>query len=101
MAEFDVLNFTEATDYTPTTATLTLTFSDGIDGTLTDSIVLDAEWTAAFIKSIRTGNLFIRADGALPPGSPELRPESKHHLQRQRPVDTASFRNWLLRKPVV
>ena len=101
MAEFDVVNFTEATDYTPSTATLVLTFSDGIDGTLTDTVVLDGEWAAAFLKSIRSGNVFIRADGCLPPGSPELRPESKHHLQRQRTVDKASFQNWLLRKPAV
>ena len=101
MAEFDPQTFSEATDYTPTGATLTLNFTDGIDGTLTDTVELDPEWVAAFLKSIRTGNLFIRADGCLPVGSPELRPETKYHLQKRHAHDKASFQNWLERKPAV
>lgn len=100
MAEFDPTIFSEATTYTPTTATLTLTFSDGVDATLTDTITLDAEWTAAFLKCIRTGDVFTRADGCLPVGSPELRPESKHHFMRQRAVAASRFQGWLKRKPL-
>ena len=100
MAEFDSNTFSETTDYTPTSATIVLNFSDG-ETEYSDTVQLDAEWTAGFLKSIRTGNLFLRLDGSLPPGSPELRPESRHHMEKKRAHDPATFKNWLLRKPAV
>lgn len=100
MAEFDSNTFSEATDYTPTSATIQLTFSDGTNE-FTDTVQLDAEWVAGFLKSLRTGNLFLRLDGSLPPGSPELRPESKHHTEKKRSHSLETFKNWLQRKPAV
>ena len=100
MAEFDSSTFSETTDYEPVSATIQLTFSDGTTE-FTDTVTLDAEWTAGFLKNIRTGNMFIRADGSLPPGSPELRPESRHHMEKKRAHDPATFKNWLQRKPAV
>ena len=102
MAEFDSTIFSEATTYTPTTATLVLTFSDGVDATLTDTVALDPEWTAALFKAIRHGNHgFLFLDGCLPANSPELRPESQHILERRRPVEAHRFQNWLKHKPAV
>ena len=100
MAEFDSSTFNETTNYEPVSATIQLTFSDGTNE-FTDTVQLDAEWVAGFLKNIRTGNMFIRADGSLPPGSPELRPETKHHLEKKRPHTVATFRGWLSRKPAV
>ena len=100
MAEFDSNNFNETTDYTPTSATIVLNFSDG-ETEYSDTVQLDAEWVAGFLKNIRTGNMFLRADGSLPPGSPELRPETKHHLEKKRPHPVATFKGWLQRKPAV
>lgn len=100
MAEFDSSTFSETTNYEPVSATIQLTFSDGTTEH-TDTVQLDAEWTAMFLKNLRTGNMFLRADGSLPPGSPELRPESRHHLEKKRAHDPATFKNWLQRKPAV
>ncbi|MDY0280761.1 MAG: hypothetical protein RBR35_09395 [Salinivirgaceae bacterium] len=99
MAEFDPTIFSEATTYTPTGATLVLTFTDGTD-TFEDTVELDPEWVAVFLKCIRTGDVFTRADGCLPVDSPELRSESKHHFMRQRAVAASRFQGWLKRKPL-
>ena len=99
MAEFDPQTFNETTSYTPTTATLVLSFTDGTT-THQDTLQLDAEWVASFIRAVRAGDVFIRADGCLPVDSPELRPESKHHFMRQRAVAASRFQGWLKRKPL-
>lgn len=101
MAEFDVSTFDETVTYSPLAAELVLVFSDGTTDH-EDSISLDPEWVAAFLKAIRQGNqgLFM-LDNCLPEGSPELKPSSKHHLERKRPRSRASFKNWLKDKPSV
>lgn len=100
MAEFDSNNFNETTDYSPTSATLQLTFLDGTTEH-TDTVVLDGQLAEGFLKSLRTGNLFLHLDGSLPPGSPELREESRHHMEKKRAHDPVTFRGWLSRKPAV
>lgn len=97
MAEFDSTTYNEATTYTPQSATIQLTFSDGTTEH-TDTVELNPIWAAALIKRIRANaGDHITVHGSLPSTSNEVAAGSPK-LDRGL-IDQGKYQEWLANKP--
>ncbi len=100
MAEFVPGTYAEATTYTPSAASLVVTFTNGVDPTLTDTVALDPEWACFLIKTIRDSDRsLIELHGCVPANSTQVKAKGAGFLKKQRSMAVSSFGRWLKHKP--
>ena len=100
MKEFNVVNFSESVRYTPTAATVQVTFLDE-DGTeFTDTVHLSPRWAASLIKAIREPGISrIGLDQCLPSDAKDVHPSDQHFLLDRGSLPYGNWQFWLRNKP--